>query len=124
MQIQLDGASMRFLRALLRHNDRGVCPTGNALRAEFMSRNSRTPGFYDFYLVEGLMEVVGEPEPGRDIVRLRDHYRLTDAGRYAAEYGVYEKEIGAPAKLTPLAQQALDTISAVRAAAHKPTKKS
>ena len=103
MLISLLSNDWQVLRAVLRHKGGRGCP-GASLRL-IPSRKTKDGSFLADLAGRGLLEAAGPPDPpaGPDDPTLdpfRARWRLTDRGRHAAEYGVYE-EPGALALPTP-----------------------
>jgi hypothetical protein len=75
-------------------------PTGRELRLA-PTRTSKDGTFLDKLVKDGLLQVVSvDPLPkdatrqeGQKPVQFRTRYKLTEKGKYAAEYGEYEREV-------------------------------
>jgi hypothetical protein len=84
----------QVLRAALRAEAAGEHALGRALRLA-PTRNTKDGTFLDDLVAEGLLVRVGKPVPApplRDEPEpFRVRYKLTDLGRYAAEYGEYDR---------------------------------
>jgi hypothetical protein len=78
----------KVLRAILRAEPNAA--PGRDLRPD-MSRKTKDGSFLDklaaLGLIEGGLPLVSEPGDDKRPVPFRKHYRLTDAGRKAAEFG-------------------------------------
>jgi hypothetical protein len=101
MKFDLTTGAWKVLRALVRE----PALNGRALRNYDYSRRSQDGTFLDDLCAAGLIEHTGETVPvdhtdraaARRPVQFRQVYRLTAAGRVAAEYGEYEREPNRPA---------------------------
>jgi hypothetical protein len=87
----------QVLRAVLRSKKP---PTGRELRL-VPNRATRDGTFLDKLVKDGLLQVVSvDPLPkgstrqkGQKPIQFRTRYKLTEKGKYAAEYGEYEREV-------------------------------
>ncbi|MDB5305865.1 MAG: hypothetical protein JWO38_67 [Gemmataceae bacterium] len=83
MQVNLPNLEWRVLREVARTRRPAI---GRALRLD-MNRRTKDGSFLTTLVRQGLLEVVTAGKTPFDAT-----YRLTERGKHAAEYGVYEVE--------------------------------
>lgn len=104
MTRDLDNGPWKILRALVREGEL----SGKALRQYHYARRTQDGTFLDELCDLGLIEPTGrsvdataDRELARKPAQFRRMYKLTDAGRLAAEYGEYEYTPVRPAAPAP-----------------------
>ena len=94
MLIPLPHLQWQVLRAVLRAEAAGEPALGRQLRLS-PTRNTKDGTFLDKLVAGGLLVRVGKPVPASPLrdepEPFRVRYKLTGLGRYAAEYGEYDR---------------------------------
>ena len=96
MRVQIGHFEWQLLRTALRAEAAGTPALGRELRVS-MARRTKDGTFLDKLVAEGLLAVAEPPAPPDPAVRteepaqFRARYRLTEMGKFAAEYGEYDR---------------------------------
>ena len=121
----------QMLRYILRTEAAGQKPLGREIRIN-PTRRTKDGTFLDELIERGLIALAAKPtSPSSDSsafmndepMQFRARYRLTELGRYAAEYGEYDKPFTPTIRpITGTAAELLATLAGRSATNHEGTK--